>query len=348
MALPPDEAAMRLLGLLPPDREILETRLDAQRMLNYYQSVMAEMVALQAPRFIVRADYMKPPEDGLANEPKIAAEKLLRSILPIDLCISLSAIGECEVQGKKHRYKIFKNQKTHCFQGDRTFSCCIELSDSSAPDTDRIVAEFLLITNNEDEYLKTANLTQIAGPRPEGVSGLSFHRDAFAMNVPAFTARIGDTIEVRRPPRYEVRGRELSTQIILMMLLNRIGHHERMQGMRFPILPPGMQFGRDYLNMQHFGVDIDYDDEALTLSADDFYQRYLRAAVEQMVDMLLEPGFVIRGFIELPTPGGVDMGGRVRDPQSGICIRMIRAYDIRNAARPTRIEACVIREPYGT
>lgn len=102
---------------------------------------------------------------AVGDNPKIAAERLLRSVLPEDLCVSLSAINECEVQGKKHRYKIFKGQKTHCFQGDKTFSCCIQLSDPAAPDTDRIIAEFLLIKNNEEEYLKTANLTQIGGPQ---------------------------------------------------------------------------------------------------------------------------------------------------------------------------------------
>ena len=107
-------------------------------------------------------------------DPRLAAEKLLRSVLPEDLCISLSAIDECEVQGKKHCYKIFKGQKTHCIQGDRTFSCCIELSDTSAPDTDRIIAEYLLITNDEDEYLKTANLTEITRPR-EALSGAALN-----------------------------------------------------------------------------------------------------------------------------------------------------------------------------
>ena len=46
-----------------------------------------------------------------------------------------------------------------------------------------------------------------------------------------------------------------------------------------------------------------------------------------------------RVMVDLPIPGGVDMGGRIRDKESGLAFRLVRAYDIRGNSRPTRVEA---------
>ena len=46
-----------------------------------------------------------------------------------------------------------------------------------------------------------------------------------------------------------------------------------------------------------------------------------------------------RVMVDLPVPGGVDMGGRIRDKASGLAFRLVRAYDIRGNTRPTRVEA---------
>lgn len=46
-----------------------------------------------------------------------------------------------------------------------------------------------------------------------------------------------------------------------------------------------------------------------------------------------------RVMVDLPVPGGVDMGGRIRDKESGLAFRLVRAYDIRGNSRPTRVEA---------
>ena len=46
-----------------------------------------------------------------------------------------------------------------------------------------------------------------------------------------------------------------------------------------------------------------------------------------------------RVMVDLPVPGGVDMGGRIRDKTSGLAFRLVRAYDIRGNTRPTRVEA---------
>lgn len=110
-----------------------------------------------------RAPAPAPPPMQELLDPKIAAEKLLRRVLPEELHVSLGALGYCDVPGKTHKsYRIFKNQKTHVTdkQGN-VYSSCIHLTDTEAPDTDRIVAEYLLIINDEAKYLDTANLTQI-------------------------------------------------------------------------------------------------------------------------------------------------------------------------------------------
>lgn len=46
-----------------------------------------------------------------------------------------------------------------------------------------------------------------------------------------------------------------------------------------------------------------------------------------------------RVMVDLPVPGGVDMGGRIKDKESGLAFRLVRAYDIRGNSRPTRVEA---------
>lgn len=46
-----------------------------------------------------------------------------------------------------------------------------------------------------------------------------------------------------------------------------------------------------------------------------------------------------RVMVDLPVPGGVDMGGRIKDKESGLAFRLVRAYDVRGNSRPTRVEA---------
>ncbi len=103
-----------------------------------------------------------------APDPRLAAEKLLRSVLPDDLYIALAATGQCIAKGKTHEYTLAKGKKTICKKAPglgvgsgKAFSCCIGLEDQQAPDTDRIVAEYLLIINDEKQYLETANLTEV-------------------------------------------------------------------------------------------------------------------------------------------------------------------------------------------
>ena len=44
------------------------------------------------------------------------------------------------------------------------------------------------------------------------------------------------------------------------------------------------------------------------------------------------------GMADLPLPGGVDMAARASDPDSGLSIRLVRAYDINNDVFPCRLD----------
>lgn len=46
----------------------------------------------------------------------------------------------------------------------------------------------------------------------------------------------------------------------------------------------------------------------------------------------------VLGCADLPLPGGVDMAARVSDPQLGMSVRMVRAYDINNDRFPCRLD----------
>lgn len=55
--------------------------------------------------------------------------------------------------------------------------------------------------------------------------------------------------------------------------------------------------------------------------------------------MIFHKNAFTRVMVDLPVPGGVDMGGRIRDKASGLAFRLVRAYDVRGNSRPTRVEA---------
>lgn len=46
----------------------------------------------------------------------------------------------------------------------------------------------------------------------------------------------------------------------------------------------------------------------------------------------------VLGMADMPLPGGVDMASRVSDPDSGLSIRLVRAYDINNDTFPVRLD----------
>ncbi len=104
---------------------------------------------------------VKPVE---VEEPTLVAEQLLIKVLPAPLYLSMSAKGYCDIPGVINKsYRLRRNGKTEVTNSkEEVFSSCIVLS-TDAPDTDRIIAEYLLIVDDEKEYLKIANLTMIRG-----------------------------------------------------------------------------------------------------------------------------------------------------------------------------------------
>lgn len=102
------------------------------------------------------------PKPVVQRVPVVQAEALLRRVLPEENYLELAATSKTWIQAKTNRYQLIRHSKTIVEKPDKTkWSSCIHLSDNDAPDTDRLVAEYLLIVNDEKEYLKTANLTEI-------------------------------------------------------------------------------------------------------------------------------------------------------------------------------------------
>lgn len=190
-SLPPDPRGGPTLqdyGLIPPDH-VTGTEIEARQwreaealrsIRDNVQMVVAahqQAVASSIYGYGILSEGLQwgaPPipapreEKPKLPDPRIAAERLLRTVLPDDLCVSLSAINQCEVTGKSgFTYTLKKGGKTHCKKLDgAVYSCCIEFAPGEKkPDVDRIVAEYMLITSDEQEYLKTANLSRISTDR---------------------------------------------------------------------------------------------------------------------------------------------------------------------------------------
>lgn len=65
-----------------------------------------------------------------------------------------------QVTGKSWIYRIRRRFQTLvCCEKGTHGTACLQLTDRHAPDQDRIVAEYILLKNNESYYLKTANIT---------------------------------------------------------------------------------------------------------------------------------------------------------------------------------------------
>lgn len=107
------------------------------------------------------------PKPAVQRVPVVQAEALLRKVLPEENYLELAATSKTWVAAEVNRYQLVRNSKTIVEKPDKSlWSSCIHLSDDAAPDTDRLVAEYLLIVNDENEYLKTANLSLWFGPLP--------------------------------------------------------------------------------------------------------------------------------------------------------------------------------------
>ena len=92
--------------------------------------------------------------------PAEKARQLLRKALPDDVWSRFVASDVLEFNGQRGTYLIIAHSLTkiyHPVSGRCTGYACLQLS-SSAPDYDRMLVEYLLLKNSEDEYWNTANI----------------------------------------------------------------------------------------------------------------------------------------------------------------------------------------------
>src|SRR5512138_3315169 len=97
-------------------------------------------------------------EEQLAAEVK--AKNLLRRVLPETQWEQFRDTGILEVAGWRGIYRISTRDLTRLLDAQTRrsrASACLQLT-VSAPVNDRIIAEYLLIQNDEDLYWRTANV----------------------------------------------------------------------------------------------------------------------------------------------------------------------------------------------
>lgn len=91
--------------------------------------------------------------------------QLLKTILPENTWTELEKNGLIRLTGKHSRYVILPSSQTEIYDLDSgrfVAYACIQLS-ISAPAYDRVIAEYLLIKNAENIYLKTAKIFKKSG-----------------------------------------------------------------------------------------------------------------------------------------------------------------------------------------
>jgi len=94
------------------------------------------------------------------DEAKERALQMLRSMLPDDLRLGLDRKGILQFTGKRGVYLMspYSQTEIHEPRSRRLVGyACLQLS-IAAPVYDRIIAEYLLVKNDEELYWKTANI----------------------------------------------------------------------------------------------------------------------------------------------------------------------------------------------
>lgn len=94
------------------------------------------------------------------DSPSEKALELLRIALPPATWSAFIKTGVIEFTGRRGTYLISYNAQTKIYD-IRARHCrayaCLQLS-TSAPDYDRMLAEYLVLKNDEDRYWRTANI----------------------------------------------------------------------------------------------------------------------------------------------------------------------------------------------
>lgn len=96
------------------------------------------------------------------QSPDARARDLLRHVLPEMQWAQFSETGILEVSGFRGTYRICASDFTRVLDSQTrrpVASACLQLS-VPAPVHDRVIAEYVLIRNDEDLYWRTANIFQ--------------------------------------------------------------------------------------------------------------------------------------------------------------------------------------------
>lgn len=146
----------------------------------------------------------------------INAERLLAEVLPKELYIELNATLKFTILSKLTKaicvtslyslsdrliplkYELSRRYKTHihCSDGSIYAACIAPDSHGPVPEADRLVAEYLLLVNDERKYLETANLSlvrtggEVPVVRPPGYRPIEID--------PAYRARRQQRLEQQR------------------------------------------------------------------------------------------------------------------------------------------------------
>ena len=92
--------------------------------------------------------------------PEATAKNLLRRILPETQWNQFSETGMFEIPGCRGTYRISTRELTRVLEPETCrprARACLQLT-VPAPVNDRIIAEYVLIQNDEDLYWRTANI----------------------------------------------------------------------------------------------------------------------------------------------------------------------------------------------
>ena len=94
------------------------------------------------------------------ESPDARARELLRRVLPDKQWTQFDETGVVEVSGSRGTYQMSSRELTRVFDSQTKrllVTTCLQLS-VPAPAADRIIAEYVLIRNDEDLYWRTANV----------------------------------------------------------------------------------------------------------------------------------------------------------------------------------------------
>ena len=332
----------------------------------------------------MRADTNSAPQSAI--EPKLTAEQLLHKVLPQDLYIHLNAVGHfwleptrtkrLEVRHKEtkqvyghppYRYQFFRNKKTHLHAGKDIYSSCIAPENTSCPDQDRLVAEYLLAKDKEAEYLATTNLTQVGGERARaGLIGM----DGYLANMAADAARYAnatrdaydrefhryytglqwdqnwlDERTVPNAPPQTVRAYQppptvINARNIAQMVISGLESHERLAGIRLPLIRSSQERNGGELWVESRRVQL--TPAALEVPTEHF-RELIRVHVLQLANQIVDHMDRAWGWWQLGLDNERDAATAVGPRNTSV--RVVMNYDRNRHLMDISLEAGLVLRP---